>query len=321
SSAAQDRLGAGYAMADVALTERIHLVGGARVEHSAVEVDAISQDGSTSRTTPTYTDVLPSLALNVEVTDTHKLRFSASQTLARPEYRELSPILSQDVLDGDNIQGNPELRRTLIQNLDARWEWYPSSGEIISLGGFAKRFQDPIERVYLPTSGSRVLSFANPEGAYNYGVEVEARKDLGTFAAVLEPFSVSANFTAMRSRIQVGSDSIQINADRALVGQAPYVLNTGVTWAPGGGRTSATLLYNVVGERVYAAGARGLPDLIEEPRSVLDFSLRLGVTRQLSAKLDARNLLDSPFEVKQGDVTREFYRSGRVVSIGMTWQP
>ncbi|MEW5929189.1 MAG: TonB-dependent receptor [Gemmatimonadota bacterium] len=321
SYTAQDRLGAGYVMADVALTERIHLVGGARVEHSAVEVDAVSQDGSTSRSDPTYTDVLPSLALNVDVTDTHKLRFSASQTLARPEYRELSPILSQDVLDGDNIQGSPELRRTLIQNLDARWEWYPSSGEIISLGGFAKRFQDPIERVYLPTSGSRVLSFANPEGAYNYGVEVEARKELGSFASVLEPFSVSANFTAMRSRIDVGSDSIQINADRPLVGQAPYVLNTGLTWAPGRGRTSATVLYNVVGERVYAAGARGLPDLIEEPRSVLDFSLRLGVTPQLSAKLDARNLLDSPFQVKQGDVTREYYRSGRVVSIGMTWQP
>ncbi len=321
SYTARDRLGAGYAMADVALTERIHLVGGARVEHSAVEVDAVSQDGSASLSSPAYTDVLPSLALNVDVADAHKLRFSASQTLARPEYRELSPILSQDVLDGDNIQGNPELRRTLIRNLDARWEWYPSPGEIVSLGGFAKRFRDPIERVYLPTSGSRVLSFANPEGAYNYGVEVEARKELGTLAAVLEPFSVSANFTAMRSRIEVGSDSIQINADRALVGQAPYVLNTGLTWAPGRGRTSATLLYNVVGERVYAAGARGLPDLVEEPRSVLDFSLRLGVTPRLAAKLDARNLLDSPFRVKQGGVTREFYRSGRVVSMGMTWQP
>ncbi len=111
---------------------------------------------------------------------------------------------------------------------------------------------------------------------------------------MLEPFSVSANVTAMRSRIEVGSDSVQINADRALVGQAPYVLNTGLTWAPGRGRTSATLLYNVVGERVYAAGARGLPDLIEEPRSVLDFSLRLGVTPRLSAKLDARTCWTRP---------------------------
>ncbi|HEU0079465.1 MAG TPA: TonB-dependent receptor, partial [Longimicrobiaceae bacterium] len=315
------RLAAGYAMADVALTGRVHLVGGARVEHSAVEVDAVSQDGSTSLAEPVYTDVLPSLALNVDVAEAHKLRFSASQTLARPEYRELSPILGQDVLDGDNLQGNPALRRTLIRNFDARWEWYPSPGEIVSLGGFAKLFRDPIERVYLPTSGSRVLSFANPEGATNYGVEVEARKELGTLAPALQPFSVSANFTAMRSRIEVGSDSIRINDDRALVGQAPYVLNAGLTWAPGAGRTSATLLFNRVGGRVYAAGARGLPDLVERGRGVLDFSLRLGVTPRLSAKLDAKNLLDSPFEVKQGAVTREFYRSGRVASLGMTWQP
>ncbi|HEX2190036.1 MAG TPA: TonB-dependent receptor [Longimicrobiaceae bacterium] len=318
---AEDRLTAGFAMADVAITERVHLVGGARVEHSDVEVSAVSQDGSTSLSTPAYTDVLPSLALNVDVSDAHKLRLSASQTLARPEYRELSPILSQDVLDGDNIQGNPELRRTLIRNLDARWEWYPSSGEIVSVGAFAKLFSDPIERVYLPTSGSRVLSFVNPESAYNYGVELEARKGLGSFAAALEPFSVSTNVTVMRSRIDAGSDSIAINSDRALVGQAPYVVNAGLTWAPGEGRTSATLLYNRVGERVYAAGARGLPDLIEQERSVLDLSLRVGVTEGFSAKLDARNLLDSPFQVVQGGVTREHYRSGRVVSVGMTWQP
>ncbi len=84
-------------MADVALTERVRLVGGARVEHSAVEVGRRLAGRCTSLSIPAYTDVLPSLALNVDVTDTHKLRFSASQTLARPEYRELSPILSQDV--------------------------------------------------------------------------------------------------------------------------------------------------------------------------------------------------------------------------------
>lgn len=319
---AEDQLGAAYAMADVALTENLRVIGGARLEHSDVKVDVVSQDGTGETINPTYTDVLPSLGLNWDVSFDHKLRLSASQTLARPEYREFVPYLTRDVLGGDNLLGNPDLRRTLVRNLDSRWEWYPSSAEVISLGGFAKWFQDPIERVYLPTSGARVLSWANPESAVVYGVEAELRKELGSLSGALKDLTVSTNLTVMHSAIEVGDDpGVRINDSRSMVGQAPYVANASLTWTPGGQRTSATLLYNRVGERIYAAGALGLPDLVEQERETLDLSLRLGVTPWISAKLDAKNLLNTPFEVTQGPVTREFYRSGRILNLGLTWQP
>ena len=104
------------------------------------------------------------------------LRLSATQTLSRPEYRELSPILFREVIGFDNVRGNPELKRALIRNFDLRWEWYPNRGEIVSVGLFAKQFTDPIERVYLGSSGTRIISYVNAKSAENYGVEVELRK-------------------------------------------------------------------------------------------------------------------------------------------------
>jgi outer membrane receptor protein involved in Fe transport len=109
--------------------------------------------------------------------------------------------------------------------------------------------------------------------------------------------------------------------NRAMVGQAPYVVNTGLTYASESGRLSGTVLYNVVGRRIFSASLRPLPDVFEEARNVVDASIRVPVSQTLTLKLDAKNLLDAPYEVTQGDVQREFYRAGRVVSAGFTWQP
>lgn len=320
SYTAKDRLTAGYLMGEARLNDWLQLVGGARLEQSEVVVDAVSQDGSLARSEPGYTDILPSLLLNVDLTDRQKLRFSASRTVARPEYRELVPYLIRDVLGGENVQGFPGLRRSRIQNFDTRWEWFPGPDEVVSVGVFAKSFDDPIERVYLGTSGTLVVGYRNPDGATNYGAEFELRKGLEFVSPLLTPFSVSANATIMRSRIEVG-DSLLINDNRPLVGQAPYVVNLGLTYASDSSPTSATILYNTVGERIYTVGALGLPDVLEQPRHGLDVSIRQALAPGLSAKVDARNLLDAGFEVRQGDVVRESYGTGRVFSVGLTWQP
>ena len=106
-----------------------------------------------------------------------------------------------------------------------------------------------------------------------------------------------------------------------MVGQSPYVLNAGLTYAPLSGSTSATLLVNRVGERIDAAGDQPLPDVVEQARTALDFSLRFPVISTLSARFDAKNLLDDPYEVTQGTVLRESYRTGRVLQLGLVWRP
>ncbi|MBA2440411.1 MAG: TonB-dependent receptor [Thermoleophilaceae bacterium] len=319
---ASDVLAAGYGMVEYQFLDRVRFIGGARVEYSSLEVTAFPTFGSAVFVNPSYTDILPSAAINIQLTQQQNLRISASQTLARPEYRELVAINQRDVLGGEQFRGNELLRRTLIQNADARWEWYPNAGEVLSVGLFAKRFQDPIERVYRGTSGTRVTTFENANSADNYGVELEVRKSLGFASQALSNLMVFSNVTVMRSEIDVanvGAGSVESN--RAMVGQAPYVVNGGLTYATEGGRASATILYNVVGRRVFAASLLPLPSVYEQERHVLDFSVRFPIWQGLSAKLDGKNLLDSPYEVTQGSVTREYYKAGRTVAAGLTWRP
>jgi outer membrane receptor protein involved in Fe transport len=324
SYTARDRLSAGFAMAEIALSERFRVIGGARYESDRLEVNAFSTLGSPVYTNKLWNDVLPSLALNVKLTGTQQLRLSASRTLARPEYRELSPIKSRDVLNGDDTQGNENLSRTKVSNADLRWEWYPTSGEVLSVGLFAKKFDLPIERVYRAAgSGTRTVFYTNAESADNYGVEVELRKDLGFLADALTPFTLFTNVTAMKSTIHLFEDTqaSATNLSRAMVGQAPYVLNAGLSYASRSGASSATLLFNRIGDRIDAAGDSPLPDVILRGRSVLDLSLRFGLTRIVTARFDAKNLLDSPYETVQGTATRELYRTGRTIQAGFQIRP
>jgi hypothetical protein len=317
---ASDRVLAGYAMAELRPTPRLRVVGGARLERSAVEVAAEPTLGDVVTARPAYTDVLPSLSLTYELTGSQNLRLSAAQTLARPEYREIAEIQYREVLGSDVVRGNALLERTLIRNYDARWEWYPDAGEVVSLGVFAKAFDRPIERMYLGTSGTRVVTFVNAEAAHNYGVELELRKRLDLLGAPLAPFTAFLNATAMKSAIELPSDGVEQTDDsRAMVGQAPYVVNAGLTYASASGARAATLLYNVVGEKIYSAAEAPLPEVQEQARHNLDLSLRLALSGSLAAKLDARNLLDAPFELRQGSVVREAYRTGRVFSVGLSW--
>lgn len=321
---ANDRLLGAYAMFEFGLTHRIRAVGGTRLEHSNTEVISQPTLGSAVRTSPSFTDVLPSFALNVALTETQNLRLSASQTLSRPEYRELAQIQYRDVIGAENIVGNPGLVRALIRNFDARYEIYPSSGEVLSVAAFAKRFSNPIERVYLGTSGTRIVTFLNAKSATNYGVELEARKRLGFISEPLARITAFMNATVMRSEIEIGSASIgasKVNDRRPMVGQSPYVVNAGLTYTSDSGASSGTILYNVFGKRIVSASEVPLPDVYELPRNQLDVALRFPVNSELSMKVDLKNLLDAEYKVTQGTVTRESYRAGRVVSMGFNWRP
>jgi outer membrane receptor for ferrienterochelin and colicin len=316
---AEDRLLAGYAMAEVELGQRVRLVGGARIEHSEVVVHYEDILGTRGTSEPTYTDVHPSLTLHLDLTDAQKIRLSASRTLARPEYREIAPICYRVGLGEEQRCGNPELVRTRIENYDARWEWYPSATEVLSVGVFAKRFTDPIETRYMGRSGTNSLWFENAESAVNYGVEFEAMKDLGFLAWALEPVSLFANATVMKSEVRTGNEG---ETGRPMTGQAPYVLNTGITYTSRSQATSATLLYNVVGERITNARPSGaqVSDIVEQPRPMLDLSLRFPLMGGMDGKLDFKNLLDSPYELRQSELLRAYYRTGRSLSFGVSWR-
>jgi len=145
---------------------------------------------------------------------------------------------------------------------------------------------------------------------------------MGMLSRALEPFTLFSNATVMQSTIKLGETTASAtNKNRRMVGQAPYVVNAGLTYTSRTGSTSATLLFNRTGERIDAAGDQPLPDVLEQPRNALDISLRFPVVSALSGRFDAKNLLDDPYETVQGSVVRESFRTGRVFQLGLVWRP
>lgn len=320
---ASERLGAGYAMVDLPIGERVQVITGVRVESAQITVNTSLTNNQVFRSRLDNTDPLPALVVNVRVREDDQLRFSASQTLARPEYRELSPVQYLEVIGGAITRGNDQLVRTLVQNYDIKYETYPAPGEVFSIGLFAKTFDRPIERIDLATGGAPIVSFFNAAGARNVGVEVEARKGLGFLGRAFENYGVFSNATFMRSRIEIGTGATaNTNASRPMMGQAPWVVNAGVTWTSARrDGLSGTLLYGAVGPRIFSAGTVPFPDTYEQPRHLVDLSLRVPMGDAMQWRLDLRNLLDAPYRLTQGPTTREEYRLGRQVSVGMTWRP
>lgn len=322
SYSADDQTVAGYAMLDWGIGSRVRAIAGARVESADITVNSSTQGGFTAGARLRNTDVLPSLLVNTKISETQNLRLGVTRTLARPEYRELAPVTFRDVLGGVSVTGNDKLVRALINNYDVRYEFFPNPGEVLSIGVFAKTFDRPIERVESATSGAYQANFQNAQRATNLGVELEARKGLGFLGSRFEKFSGFTNVTVMQSSVTLDTLAGLSVTDvkRRLVGQAPFVLNTGLSYSSLSGATNATLLYNVVGDRIFAAGVAPLPNIVEKSRNVVDFSLRFPILGSMSGRIDARNLLDARYRYMQGNLEREGYDAGRSFSVGLSWR-
>jgi outer membrane receptor protein involved in Fe transport len=224
----------------------------------------------------TYTkviDFLPGLNATLKLNNKTNLRLSGSQTVIRPELRELADLNLYDFELNASVQGKPTLERTKVINTDLRYEIYPRSGEMFTAGIFYKHFDKPIEQILNEgAGGASTFRFENPESAVSYGAEIEMRKKLD-FARALKNFTFQANVAYIYSRVtDKGFD-----LDRSLQGQSPYVLNLGLLYDIEKIGFSSTLLFNQIGERIYLVGdktaAASSPDTYEAPRALLDLQL------------------------------------------------
>ncbi len=260
-------LNAGYVQFDNKLTDALRVVWGLRVENFDQLVGSVKK-WDPRHTYSKVTDFLPGVNTTLKLTQKANLRFTASQTVIRPELRELSALNIYDFELNASVSGNPALKRTKITNADIRYELYPSSGEIFTFGIFYKNFENPIESIYQEgTGGSSFFSFQNASKATAFGVEIEGRKK------VSKRFTLQANGSYINSKIN--DASIQI--DRPLQGQSPYLINTGLLYDVVEKGLNATLLFNQVGKRIYLVGdiqsGAGSPDVYENPRALVDFQI------------------------------------------------
>jgi TonB-dependent receptor len=315
---------ASYLMTQFDPIPRIKVVAGVRYEKSAQTLKSYTLLNETVRVNPTYNDWLPSINIAYAATPKVNIRAAFSKTLARPEFREMAPFSYFDFLANELVQGNTQLKQSLITNSDLRLELYPGNLEMVSINGFYKSFRDPIEQILIAASGFEpIRSYANAKAAHNYGIEFELKKKLDSVAPLLRNFSFAGNLSLIHSEIKVHEVSGFQTAKRPLQGQADYISNFGLYFQNFSGRYAASLIYNKVGEKISRVGFANLGDIIELPRDQVDISASAKLAKHLTTKLAVKDLLNQDQKFIQrtttGDKTAERWKIGRLISLGLAY--
>jgi hypothetical protein len=230
---------------------------GLRTEYNLFSVNTADFSGQKVNVNREYLDLLPSLNLSYNL-DKTKFRFSASKTLARPEFREVANFAYYDFVRNAQILGNSKLEKSDIYNLDFKYEYYPKSGENISVGVFGKNFIKPIEQIVADGSvpSNLLLTFTNPNKATVYGIEFELRKKINNW------LDFYTNSSLIHSEVKVNGTK------RQLQGQSNYIVNGGLNFHKD--KNTLNVTYNRVGDRLSAVGFQGYEDIFENSRNILD---------------------------------------------------
>ena len=323
-------LGAGYLAMSLPFG-KLGIHAGVRFEHNDMELITNSRDYEKSESSRHYKtdDVFPSLNTTYKISDQHQVRLSYGRSINRPEFREVSPAVYYDFDLASNVQGNTELKNCYVDNLDLRYEWYPSRGELISLAVFYKHFDSPIEWTYTVAGGTDLIySYKNAKSANNYGVELDIRKNLDFIG--LKDFSWSFNGALIKSKVQFEKGAKE--EDRPMQGQSPYLINTGIFYKNEPLKMDIALLYNRIGKRIIGVGrSEGstgddsnsrVPHSYEMPRNTIDLSLAKKFGKHLELKLNVRDLLAEKIYYKQfADVTYSNGSKKEVEEIARCYKP
>ncbi|KQU62262.1 TonB-dependent receptor [Sphingomonas sp. Leaf339] len=339
------RTHAGYVQAEAEATDGVRATIGVRYETADERVTPIMSP--TRRLKNDY--FLPAATLTWNFAADMQLRASASKTISRPQFRELAPQQFRDP-DSDRLFfGNPNLVDTKLYNLEGRYEWFYARDQRVTLGGFYKRIDNPIEQVgFYPGSDDRLQTgFTNLPSATLYGGEFEVQKffPLGflnsDFFATRRLLAI-ANYTYTKSKINAsdtcvpnpgdvngtlrlngcaagfGFASSLFRSDAPLTGQSDHLVNLQLGIEDTKSLSAATLLFNYASERVTNRGPSNLsgsgfqPDIIEKPGIRLDLVVRQGfdlIGGRFELKAEARNLTGTQYQ------ERQTFDSGNVVYI------
>jgi hypothetical protein len=335
SYTASNELLAFYGMVNIPVTKKISALVGARYENNIQILNSATFTNQLVNVNYPVSRLLPSANISYNITEKSLFRLAYGETLNRPEFRELAPFGFYDFNTNFTNRGNPFLETPTIHNADFRFETYPKASETVSLAMFYKYFINPIETVFIPGAGSqgaKAFTFGNAASATTYGVEVEVKKSLVglTNSAFLDKINLIFNVALIKSEVSLGAIAIGQSSNRPLQGQAPYIVNSTISYKDDAKGLQINALYNVVGKNIIFVGFDSYPDIYQMPRGILDFTvvkrvsdrfkLKLGVSDILNQKnifLQDANL-DGKLDVKTDNIIQEF-QPGSVFSLGFSY--
>jgi len=269
-----------------------------------------------------------------EISENMNLRLAATKTLARPNFREIAPYATKEFVNDVELQGNPNLKRTLIDNYDLRWEWFSRPGEIIALSGFYKELKDPIELAFAEgaTRSNPIVNYVNVDKAKIYGVELESRFRMDWFTETLSNFSIGSNLSFVKSEVDIDEAELaqrkaideNSSSTRALQGQSPFIFNFDLSYDNYETGTLASLNFNTFGERLSRVSANVTPDVYEQPAAQLDFIFSQQVLEYFKIKLTVKNLLNSKYreiyKYKGEEFVYQEYKWGISYALGLSYE-
>jgi TonB-dependent receptor len=258
--------------------------------------------------------------------ETFQLRLGYSETAVRPDLRELTGSSYIDPITGDLVRGNPGVVPSNIDNVDLRAEWFFGNGDNFTVTLFMKDIEDPIEFFEIPASDTTIArEILNGESSEVQGVELEFLKELGFIGGIMDTMFLQGNLTLQETELVPGNPNdpdssgtteiscfeTEANGDTVSVvknncelsGASEYVANFMLGFDSYDSRHTASLIYNVFGERVFAFGRFG-PDAIEQPFQSLDFTYFWYPTDSMTLKFKAQNLLGDTIEIQRSEPGR-----------------
>lgn len=313
---------AAYTMLDLpfSIAEiNFRFAGGVRMEHS---IQNVFTNGNFSSIEPVVStiakrDFLPSINFSYIIDEMQNLRIAYSQTVNRPEFRELAGVQFYDFNKYEYVVGNLNLTRALARNYDIRYEIFPETGDLLAVSYFYKNISHPIEEFRIVNSAT-YRSWKNADKAKNFGWEFEIRKNFGFVAEYFRNIQLVANYTRIFSEVPYrensGSTGV-VEGIRQMQGQSPYTYNVSLFFVEPNIGTSINVLYNEYGSRIDAIGNAGVGDLnvIEYQRGTVDFSLTQPLSiliEGFEAKYTVKNLNNQPTIYTHGTEVYRFNITG-----------
>lgn len=306
----------GYASLDYHFSEKWYALAGARVEKSFQEIRYRNQS---SPLEPQFVEseeidtlsILPMASLKYAPNKKSSVRFVASQTITRPNFKEMAPFQYREFFGGKVRQGNPLLQNSNNSNLDLRFEHYPNSGDLYSVTVFGRLIDKPIEQVTIGSASGILLTYQNAKSAQAYGVEFEFIKKFRNFVSDSSPlryFAFGANFSYIYSKVEIdtttttgGSVTIN-NPNRQLQGASPILANADLTYERRFSekyKVSITASYNYFSRRLYAVGRQNIGDSYEKPINTLNLTWKNDLGNHWQFNISASNLINPEIQVEQ----------------------
>ena len=308
SYSANSFLNSGFLMTDSKINN-FRFVTGVRVESYSQKFNYVEFGSNLKKTIDTTViDVLPSLNLIYSLTDKMKIRAAYFKSVSRPEFRELAPFSFYNFVLDNIVSGNPKLERATIDNLDLRWEWFPKSGQMISVSGFYKKFINPIELINRTgTSGSPELYYMNAKSSRNFGAEIEMRTNLKFISSKFENLSIYTNASLIKSEVNL--EGFHGSENRPLQGQSPFIINSGLFYTSPKKDFTATISYNLIGQRIYIVGNVQEPSVWENGRNVIDLQISKTI-KNCELKLNIKDIISQDLILFQDLDGNRKYTSG-----------